>query len=237
MHKFANPNQFLRIANVLMPWMVALSACMLGAGLYMALFASPPDYQQGEMVRVMYIHVPSAWLSTLIYTLMALASAVFLVWKHPLADLIAHASAPIGAVFTLITLITGSLWGKPTWGAWWVWDARLTSMLILLFLYMGYIGLRYAQEENERSKKTGALLAVIGFINIPIIKFSVEWWSTLHQPASILRMDGPTIDHSMLWPLLLCIAGFSFFYITLLLLRMKTLLLEKKIQRLQSKFL
>lgn len=181
----------------------------------------------------MYVHVPAAWMALLVYSVIAGASFTYLVWRHPLADLIARASAPIGAAFTLITLITGALWGKPTWGTWWVWDARLTSMLILFFLYAGYMALS-SVAGGERGNRVCAVLAMVGFINIPIIKFSVEWWSTLHQPASLLREGGSAIDPSMLWPLLTMAGAYLCLYIALLLLRAKTMLQLFKIRRLQS---
>ena len=178
----------------------------------------------------MYVHVPAAWMSLFTYTLMAVASASFLIWKHSLADIAARALAPIGASFTAITLITGALWGQPMWGTWWVWDARLTSVLILFFLYLGYMTLVNAFEDSEKGSKAGAVLALIGFVNIPIIKFSVDWWNTLHQPASLSRLDAPAIDPSMLTPLLLMALGFKLFLITILIIRMRTTLIEKRLQ-------
>ncbi len=233
MHKFANPTRFLKLTDQLLAWLWAATFLLLIAGLWQALFASPPDYQQGESVRIMYIHVPSAWMSMAIYTMMAAASASFLIWRHPLADIAARASAPIGAAFTLITLVTGSLWGKPMWGTWWVWDARLTSVLVLFFLYIGYIALADSMSHDERGKKLCAVLALVGFVNIPIIRFSVEWWNTLHQPASIIREGGMSIDASMLWPLFLMAGAFHLLFLTLLLVRMKTALIRQKIRRLQ----
>lgn len=233
MHSFASPSKFLRIADRLLPWLAAATVALLAFGLAQALVISPPDYQQGDSVRIMYVHVPAAWMSMMIYSIMAAASAAFLIWKHPLADIAARVSAPIGAGFTLITLVTGSLWGKPMWGAWWVWDARLTSVLILFFLYVGYIALSDAYANIERGKKICAVLALIGFVNIPVIRFSVEWWNTLHQPASIIRSGGIAIDGSMLLPLFAMGAGFTCFYLVLLILRVKAALIEQKIRRLQ----
>jgi len=233
MHKFANPTRFLKLADSLLPWISGLTALILAIGLWQALWVSPADYQQGDSVRIMYVHVPAAWMSMAVYTIMALASAVFLIWRHPLADIAARASAPLGAAFTLITLITGSLWGKPMWGAWWVWDARLTSVLVLFFLYIGYIALADSIANDERGKKTCAILALVGFVNIPIIRFSVEWWNTLHQPASIIREGGMAIHESMLIPLFLMAAAFHLLYVALLLIRMKTALTRQKIRRLQ----
>ena len=221
MHRFANPGRFVRLADKILPWSGALAAVLLGAGLYLSLFASPADYQQGESVRIMYVHVPAAWMALFVYTVIAAASASSLIWRHPLADLVARASAPVGAGFTFLALVTGSLWGKPMWGTWWVWDARLTSVLVLFFLYLGHIALTHAFDDQSRGNRAAAVLALVGFINVPIIKFSVDWWSTLHQPASVMRLDGPTIDPSMLWPLLVMAGGFKLYYLSLLLLRVK----------------
>ena len=233
MHFLANPARFSRLSKKLLPLLAAGCAAALGYGLYLALWASPEDYQQGMTVRIMYVHVPAAWLSLMIYAGMAVASASYLIWKHPLADIIAQESAPIGATLTFITLVTGSLWGKPMWGAWWVWDARLTSVLILFFLYIGYIMLLQSGQPGERSSRAVAILALVGAINLPIIKFSVDWWNTLHQPASVFRMDGPSIDSSMLTPLLVMALGFVLLYLCLLLLRVQAALIRQKIRRLQ----
>ena len=189
MHKFANPTQFMRIANAIYPWIAGLCLVLFAAAIPIALVFSPPDYQQGETVRIMYIHVSSAWLMMMIYGIMAVNSAMFLIWRHPMANLAARASAPMGATFCALTLLTGMLWGQPMWGAFWVWEARLTSTLILFFLYIGYIALGDAFEESERGDKAAAILALVGSVNIPIIHFSVEWWNTLHQP-SILKTSG-----------------------------------------------
>ena len=232
MHRFANPGRFTRIADVALPWSAAATAVLLTAGLYLALLASPPDYQQGETVRIMYVHVPSAWMALFIYTSMAVASAAALIWRHPLAHLAAKASAPLGAGFTFLALATGSLWGKPMWGTWWVWDARLTSVLILFFLYLGYMALHQAFEDAARGQRAAAILALVGFVNVPIIKFSVDWWNTLHQPASLTRLDAPAIHSSMLWPLLCMGVGFMTFYLTLLLLRMKSELIAARVRAL-----
>ncbi|MFO0388525.1 MAG: heme ABC transporter permease [Alphaproteobacteria bacterium] len=234
MHKFASPGQFSRISDRVLPWLIMATVLLLAYGLVQALFISPPDYQQGDSVRIMYVHVPSAWMSMMIYSIMAAASAGFLIWRHPLAEIAARASAPIGAGFTLITLVTGSLWGKPMWGTWWEWDARLTSVLVLFFIYVAYIALADSYEHSERGKKICAIFALVGFVNIPIIRFSVEWWNTLHQPASVIRSGGIAIDASMLYPLISMGLGFVLFYICLLLIRMKTALLEQKIRRLRA---
>ena len=230
MHRFANPTRFLRIANALLPWLAGATLLLIGAGLYTGLFVSPADYQQGETVRIMFVHVPSAWMGLGIYTGIAIASAVALIWKHPLADIAARASSPVGAAFTFVCLVTGSLWGKPMWGTWWVWDARLTSMLLLLFLYLGHMALANAFDDEERGAKAAAVLALVGVVNVPVIKFSVDWWNTLHQPASVVKMDGPAIHPSMLTPLLLMAFGYMAFYLTLLVLRMRTEIAERKIR-------
>jgi len=233
MHRFANPAQFIRLADKCLPWLIIICCLILVFGLGEALYFSPPDYQQGDSVRIMYIHVPSAILSMAIYSAMAAASATFLIWRHPLSDIAAQASAPIGAGFTLITLITGSLWGKPMWGTWWVWDARLTSELILFFMYIGYIALADSYAFQERGKKICAVMALVGFINIPVIHFSVEWWNTLHQPASIIRSGGISIDQEMQVPLFSMLASFVLIYVVLLMLRIKTIVLQQKARRLQ----
>jgi heme exporter protein C len=220
-HRFANPARFSRIAARVLPWSTAATLALFAVGIYFALFASPADYQQGETVRIMYVHVPSAWIAMGCYTFIAVMSAVALIWKHPLADIAARAAAPLGAGFTLIVLITGSLWGKPTWGTWWVWDARLTSVLVLFFLYLGHIALTNAFDNPQRGARAAAVLALVGFVNIPIIKFSVDWWNTLHQPASISRLDAPAIDPAMLTPLLIMALAFTAYFITMLLVRMR----------------
>jgi len=221
-HRFANPARFSRIAARVLPWSTAATIILFVVGLYFALFASPADYQQGDTVRIMYVHVPSAWIAMGCYTFIALMSAIALIWKHPLADIAARAAAPLGAGFNLIVLITGSLWGKPTWGTWWVWDARLTSVLVLFFLYLGHIALTNAFDNPQRGARAAAVLALVGFVNIPIIKFSVDWWNTLHQPASVTRLDAPAIDPAMLTPLLLMALAFLLYFITMLLVRMRS---------------
>lgn len=234
MHRLANPAKFTNVADKLLPWMTCITVILLALGLSGALFISPPDYQQGDSVRIMYVHVPSAWMSMMIYVVMAGASASFLIWRHPLADIAARASAPLGAGFTLITLITGSLWGKPMWGTWWEWDARMTSVLVLFFMYIGYIALSDSYAVQERGRKICAIMALVGFVNIPIIRFSVEWWNTLHQPASIIRSGGVAIDGSMLIPLFLMGIAFMLLYFMLLFVRMKTILIQQKIRRIQQ---
>jgi heme exporter protein C len=229
MHRFANPARFNRLADKILPWSVLIMVLAFSYGLYLALFASPEDVRQGDTVRIMYIHVPSAWMALFTYLIVAGASLVSLVWRHPLADVAGKAVAPVGAAFTALALITGSLWGKPMWGTYWVWDARLTSVLILFFLYLGYMALWQAIEDKQKAAKATAILALVGVVNLPIIKFSVDWWNTLHQPASVLRLDGPTIDASMLWPLLTMALAFKAYLVTVMLWRMKAEIITQKI--------
>jgi heme exporter protein C len=233
MHRFANPARFMRLSATLLPWCSVATALFLIAGTYLALVVAPPDYQQGEAVRIMYVHVPAAWMSMFVYAVMAVASAVGLIWRHPLADIAARAAAPLGAGFTFVCLASGSLWGEPMWGTWWVWDARLTSELVLFFLYLGYIALVNAFDDPTRGTRAGAILALVGVVNLPIIKFSVDWWNTLHQPASVFRMGGPTIAASMLVPLFIMAIGFTLFFATLLMVRMRTALLAAKLRALR----
>jgi heme exporter protein C len=228
--RFANPGQFLRLAAQVMPVCLGLAILTFGYGLYLALVTSPPDYQQGETVRIMYVHVPAAWVGIMLYVTMAIAAAVGLVARHSLADVFCVAAAPVGAVLVALCLATGSIWGKPTWGAWWVWDARLTSVLILFFLYCGYIVLRQSFDNHEKGSNAGAVLLLIGAVNIPVVRFSVDWWHTLHQPASVLRMGGPTIDPQMLRPLLAMAAGYGFYAAFVILLRMRTELTGRRIE-------
>src|SRR5712692_10049001 len=233
MQRFANPARFMRLSAAMLPWCGRATALLLAAGLYLALFVAPPDYQQGEAARIMFVHVPAAVMSSVVYGLLALASAIALIWRHPLADIAAQAAAPLGAGFTLLCLVTGSLWGEPMWGTWWVWDARLTSVLVLFFLYVGYIALVNGFDDPTRGARAGAVLALVGVVNLPIIKFSVDWWNTLHQPASVFRLGGPTIAASMLWPLLIMALGFTLLFVTLLLIRMRTALIAAKIRALR----
>jgi heme exporter protein C len=229
----ANPARFMRISGAVLPWLGGATLAALVVGHAWSLLLAPPDYQQGESVRIMFIHVPAAWMALSVYLFVALASAVALVWRHPLAEVAAQAAAPIGAAFTLVCLATGSLWGRPMWGAWWVWDARLTSVLVLFFLYLGYIALVNAFDDASRGARAGSLLALVGIVNLPIIKFSVDWWNTLHQPASVMRLGGPTIDVSMLVPLLVMAVAFGLLFVWLLLLRMRTALNERKARALR----
>jgi heme exporter protein C len=226
--RLANPARFTRFSAAALPWCGWSAAAVIVVGLYLALVVAPPDYQQGETVRIMYIHVPAAWMALAIYLFVAVASAVALVWRHPLAEIAAAAAAPIGAAFTFVCLATGALWGRPMWGAWWVWDARLTSVLVLLFLYLGYIALVNAFDEPGRGARAGSVLALIGVVNLPIVKFSVDWWNTLHQPASVVRLGGPRIDVAMLIPLLVMAMGFSLMFVALTMLRMRTALNDRR---------
>ncbi len=227
---FANPARFMGLSAWAMPLAAAVAAALFAIGLPWALAFSPADYQQGETVRIMYLHVPAAWWSLAIYAFMGAASFVGLVWRHALADVAARAAAPIGAVFAGICLVTGSLWGAPTWGAWWEWDGRLTSMLVLFLIYLGYIALWGAIEDEEKAGRMAAILCLVGLINLPIIKFSVDWWSTLHQPASILRAEGPAIDASMLGPLFVMAGAFLFLFIALTLANMRASVQRRRIE-------
>jgi heme exporter protein C len=233
-YDLANPERFDRFARVATPWIAGLAAALLAVGLYLALFRSPADYQQGESVRIMYVHVPAAWMALMCYTAMAAASVTGFIWKHPLADVAAKSTAPIGAAFTFLALVTGSLWGKPMWGTWWAWDARLTSVLILFFMYMGYMALWSAIEDKARAARIAAIACIAGFINVPVIKFSVDWWNSLHQPASVIRADGPTIHADMLTPLLLMGLAYSLVFAALLLVSMRAEIAERRIARLEQ---
>ena len=230
MFGLSNPNRFQKLSDKIYPWITYTSLILISLGLYFSFFQSPPDYLQGESVRIMYIHVPSAWLSMMIYSSMAICSFISIVFRHTLADIIARSSALIGATFTLITLITGSIWGKPTWGTWWVWDARLTSELILLFLYIGHIILSNSFNDPRKGDRSAAILTLVGIINLPIIKWSVDWWNTLHQPASITKFSSPSIDPSMMQPLFFMTLGLFLFFISILLIRIKGEILIRKIE-------
>src|SRR3984885_2626 len=216
--RYANPGEFMRLSRALLPFTAAAAAVLLALGLYLGVDA-PPDYQQGTTVTIMFIHVPAAFLAEGAYALIAIASLFSLVWRHPLADVAARAAAPFGALFTALGLITGSLWGRPMWGTYWVWDARLTSFLLLLFLYMGYMALWNAIEDETRAARAAAILALVGVINLPIIEFSVQWWTTLHQGESILRSGGPLIAGVFLWPLGLTALGYTLLFLTLWTIR------------------
>jgi len=227
MFELANPKRFMQFSGALLPWLAGAAALALLAGLVLG-FRAPPDYQQGDTVRIMFLHVPAAWTAMMAYGLLALASIVGLVNRHPLADVAAKTAAPLGAVFTALGLVTGSLWGRPMWGAWWVWDGRLTSFLLLLFLYLGYIALGQAIEDESRAARACAILAIVGAVNLPIIEFSVDWWTTLHQGESILRKGGPLIAAVFLWPLFLMALGYTLLFFSLWLIRIRTEILERR---------
>ena len=231
MPSLANPTRFLSIVDRVVPWLAALTTLLLAYGLYLALFVAPPDYQQGETVKIMFIHVPAAWLAMFGYTLIAIAALGTLIWRHPLADVAAKTAVPIGATFTFIALVTGSLWGKPMWGAWWVWDARLTSVLVLFLIYLGLVALWRTIEDPGKAARAAAIFTLVGAVNIPIIKFSVDWWNTLHQPASVFRLGGPTIAPSMLWPLVVMALAFTFLFATLYLMAIRNEILRRRLRR------
>lgn len=227
-YKAASPPYFYYLAGKYLPWLSAITLLLLAVGLYGGLIAAPTDYQQGESYRIIFIHVPAAWMSLFIYISMAMAAAIGLIWRIKLAETVVVCSAPIGAAFTLLALITGSMWGKPMWGAWWVWDARLTSELLLLFLYIGVISLYAAIPDKRVASRAVALLALVGVVNIPIIHYSVEWWNTLHQGPSIIKFDKPSIDIRMLIPLMVMALAFKIYYLWALLLRMRVELLDRE---------
>ena len=221
MHVFANPARFLKIARPATIWSLAIALPLVLAGVIGGLFVTPPDYLQGETVRILYIHVPAAWLGMAGWGGLAVASLSQLVWRHPLAAVAGRAIAPAGAVFAFLCLATGSIWGRPTWGTWWEWDGRLTSMLILLFLYLGYIALASAERERGGEGRMSALFGLVGAINLPIIHYSVLWWNTLHQGQSISVGGGSTIARELLWPLPLTLFGFTFLFLAIVLMRMR----------------
>jgi len=227
-HRLGSPPYFYRFAGVLAPWTGWICVGLLAAGLYGGLVQAPPDYQQGDSYRIIFVHVPSAWMSLFVYMVMAGAAAVSLVWRMKLADAVVASAAPIGAAFTFIALITGSIWGKPMWGTWWVWDARLTSELVLLFLYLGLIALRNAIEDPRSAAKACAILATVGVVNIPIIHFSVEWWNTLHQGPTITKLGAPSIHTSMLIPLLIMALAFKLYFVTALLIGVRGEILARE---------
>jgi heme exporter protein C len=227
MFELANPKRFMDVSGRVLPWLVAATAISLGTGFILGLLA-PPDYQQGDTVKIMFLHVPAAWNAMMIYALIGACSLLSLVNRHPLADVAARAAAPLGAAFTALGLITGSLWGRPMWGAWWVWDGRLTSFLLLFFLYLGYIALWNAIEDETRAARVCAVLALVGLVNLPIIEFSVDWWTTLHQGESIFRAKGPAISAVFLWPLFLSALGYTLLFATLWLVRIRTEILDRR---------
>jgi heme exporter protein C len=228
-HAFANPARFLRIARPATLWLLLVGLLLAGSGILAGLFLTPPDYLQGETVRTLYIHVPSAWLGMAGWIGIAAASISHIVWRHPLAAIAGRATAPAGATFAAICLLTGSIWGRPTWGTWWQWDGRLTSMLVLFFLYLGYIGLAAAERERGSDGRIAAIYGLVGAVNLPIIHFSVLWWRTLHQGSSI-GLTGSSIDNSLLWPLPLTMVGFTCLFAAAVLMRMRAELAEAKLE-------
>ena len=227
LHKLSSPAGFYRIADKILPICAWLSAVAFAVGLVWGLFVAPPDYQQGDAYRIIFVHVPAAWMSLLVYTIMAGLAAGGVIWRFKLSEVLTAAAAPIGASFTFLALASGSIWGKPMWGAWWVWDARLTSELILLFLYLGFIALQSSSDDKRTAWSAGAVLLLVGFVNIPVIHFSVEWWNTLHQPATLSKFGAPSMPAEMLWPLLIMMLAFLFFFLTVLLLRAQSILLAR----------
>ena len=229
LHKMASPPHFYRLAKILIPWLVLPGALLIAYGAYAGLFVAPPDYQQGDAFRIIYVHVPSAYLSMMAYMIMAISAGIGLIWRIKLAHAVAAGAAPVGASFTILALITGAVWGRPMWGTWWEWgDPRLTSELILLFLYFGYMALRNAIDDTAKADKASAVLAMVGAINVPIIHFSVQWWSSLHQGPTLIRQGGPAIDNEMLYPLLAMIVGFTLVFAALLLRRVRAEVLYRE---------
>ncbi|MBI3433468.1 MAG: heme ABC transporter permease [Proteobacteria bacterium] len=229
----ANPSRFLALVGKMLPWLVAATLVALAAGLWQALFVAPDDYQQGATVKIMFVHVPSAWLAMAIWALMSIAALGTLAWRHPLADVAAKAAAPLGAGFTFLCLLTGSLWGRPMWGTYWVWDARLTSVLVMFLMYLGLIALWRTVEDPSRAGRAAAILTLVGAINLPIIKFSVDWWNTLHQPASVVRVGGPAIHPSILVPLLTMALALTLLFATLHLAAMRNEILRRRVRTMQ----
>jgi heme exporter protein C len=227
-HKLSSPPHFYRIAGKMIPWFAIPAALLMTYGLYAGLVLAPADYQQGDAFRIIYVHAPAAWLSLMCYSVMAVAAAVGLVWRIKLAHALAAATAPIGASFAFLCLATGSIWGRPMWGTWWTWDARLTSQLILLFLYLGYMALRAAYDDLTKADRASAVLAIVGIVNVPIIHFSVTWWNSLHQGATVLRKGGPAMPPSMLVPLIACFFGFTFLYAALACVRVRAEVLRRE---------
>jgi len=220
----------MRLSGAVLPYLAAAALVLTVTGLGWGLFVSPADWQQGDAVRIMYVHVPCAWLASAGYSGLAVCSILSLIWRHPLADLAAVEIGPVGAGFTALCLATGSLWGKPMWGAWWVWDARLTSVLVLFFLYLGHVALVRAFDDPTRGYRAGAILALVGAVNLPIIKFSVDWWNTLHQPASIGLTGAPSMAPAMLWPLLIAAIGYTLVFATIVTVRLRAAVMERRIR-------
>ena len=232
LHRFANPGRFLRLSGAVLPWLSLAALLLTATGLVWGLFFAPADWQQGDAVRIIYVHVPAAWLASAGYFALALCSVASLVWRHPLADLASAEIGPVGAGFTALCLATGSLWGRPMWGAWWVWDARLTSVLVLFFLYVGHVALVRAFDDPQRGYRAGAILALVGVVNLPIIKFSVDWWNTLHQSATISFTGAPTMYLPMLWPLLIAAIGYTLCFAAIVVARTRAAVMERRIRAL-----
>ena len=227
-HRFASPPHIYRVAGTLTPWFAWPAGLLIVSALYAGLFLAPPDYQQGEGFRMIYVHAPSAWLSVMIYGVMATAAAVGLIWRMKVAHAAAASCAAIGASFTFVSLVTGMLWGKPMWGTYWVWDPRLTAQLVLLFLYLGYMALRSGIDDLGRADRASAVLAIIGVVNLPIIRYSVEWWNSIHQAPSVMKMERPSMPFDMLAPLLMMLLGFTLRFVALLLVRMRAEVLRRE---------
>ena len=227
-HRLGSPPYIYRLSERLAPWFGWIAAVLIAAGLYGGLLLAPPDYQQGDGFRIIYVHAPSAWLSLMVYSCMATAAAVGLIWRMKVAHAVAASCAGVGAAFTAVSLITGMLWGKPMWGTYWVWDPRLTAQLILLFLFFGYMALRTSYDDTSRADRLSAWLAVIGMVNVPIVRFSVEWWNSLHQSPSVMKMARASMPASMLVPLLLMLAGFTVFFLAFLSVRLRAEVLRRE---------
>jgi heme exporter protein C len=230
-YRLASPHYFYDLTGQALPWLSAATLILLSVGMIWGLAFAPPDYQQGEGFRIIYVHVPAAAFSMGVYVAMAIAGGIGLIWRIKVAAMVSRSCAPIGAAFTFLALVTGSLWGKPMWGTWWAWDARLTSELILLFLYLGYIGLQEAIENRDVADRAGAVLALVGLVNIPIIHYSVEWWHTLHQGATIFKLDKPSISSAMLWPLLIMMAAYALLAATAVVLGARNAVLERQLEQ------
>jgi heme exporter protein C len=228
----ANPSRFLALVGRVLPWLIGATVIAFVVGIALAV-AAPDDYQQGATVKIMFVHVPAAWLGSFIWAVMSIAALGTLVWRHPLADVAAKTAAPIGAAFTFLCLFAGSMWGRPMWGTYWVWDARLTSVLVLFLMYLGLIALWNTVEDPSRAARAAAILTLIGALNLPIIKFSVDWWNTLHQPASVMRLGGPTIHPAILTPLLVMTVAFTLLFITLHLAAMRNEILRRRVRTLR----
>jgi heme exporter protein C len=227
-HRLASPPHIYRVAGTLTPWFAWPAGVLIVGALYAGLFLAPPDYQQGEGFRMIYVHAPSAWLSVMIYGVMATAAAVGLIWRMKVAHAAAASCAAIGASFTAVSLLTGMLWGKPMWGTYWVWDPRLTAQLVLLFLYLGYMALRSGIDDIGRADRASAVLAIVGVVNLPIIRYSVEWWNSIHQAPSVMKMARPSMPVEMLAPLLMMLAGFTLYFAAVLLVRLRAEVLRRE---------